>query len=270
MVATPLELRALTHELTVSTWTLTALAVLLETGLVEHLREPRSIDELSGHCPTLSRGRIERVLGVAAAAGLASVEGDRYRLAEGAMPFSQQPMRAALLGDIRSTLMQSLAFLDSSTEKGVAPGWHHTNRTLLQAQGDGSAMFPPMFKANIVPTLGDLAARLDRPGARFLDVGVGVASLTIAMCRAWPSLQVVGLDVFDVPLALARENVARADLGDRVELRKLSVEELSEEGTFDLAWLPSVFIPATVLPSAVARVRASLRPGGFLIFPVMG
>jgi hypothetical protein len=39
---------------------------------------------------------------------------------------------------------------------------------------------------------------------------------------------------------------------------------------FDLAWLPSFFIPANVLASAATRVHASLRPGGFVLFPALG
>ena len=140
----------------------------------------------------------------------------------------------------------------------------------MQAQGDASAMFAPMFKANIVASLGDLAARLERPGARFLDIGVGVASLAIAMCRAWQGLHTVGLDTFDVPLDLARRNIERAGLADRIELRRTAVEDLREEEAFDLAWMPSIFIPAPVLASAAARVRAALRPGGWMLFPIGG
>src|SRR5262249_39606649 len=157
-----------------------------------------------------------------------------------------------------STLMQVLAFLDASGD-APASGWRHTSRALLQAQGDGSAFFPLAFKTTLVPALDDLAARLDRPGARFLDVGVGVASFSIAMCRLWPHLQCVGLDRFDVPLGLARENVERAGLGDRIELRRAGVEDLGDEESFELAWLPSVFIAEALLPAAVARVRAALR-----------
>ena len=90
------------------------------------------------------------------------------------------------------------------------------------------------------------------------------------MCRAWPELHVVGLDTFDVPLGLARQNVERAGLADRVELRQVGVEELRDEESFELAWLPSFFIPTPVLATAVARVHASLRPGGWMLFPIGG
>lgn len=164
--------------------------------------------------------------------------------------------------------MQPLVFLNASAGRVSGSGWSHADSVLLQAQGDASAMFPPMFKANIVPSLGDLAARLDGPGARFLDVGVGVASLAIAMCRTWPGLRVVGLDTFEATLAIALENVTRTNLQDRIELLKIAVEDFRDEEKYDLAWLPSFFIAAPDLPAAIGRVRTSLRPGGWLLFPI--
>ena len=47
MIATLPEMRALSHDLTVSLWTFTAIGVLFESGLAEHLREPRSLGELA-------------------------------------------------------------------------------------------------------------------------------------------------------------------------------------------------------------------------------
>ena len=270
MIMTVPEMRALTHDLTVSLWTMSAIGVLFESELAENLREPRSVDDLAEKCTGLSRIHIARCLGVATAAGVVAIEGGRYRLADGVMPFSQEPFRATLRGDLRTQLMQALAFLDASTGQAPVTGWRHTDRALLQAQGDASAVFPPMFKANMVAGLGDLAARLDRPGARFLDVGVGVGSLAIGMCRAWPELHAVGVDVFDVPLGMARENVARASLEERIELRKVAVEDLRDEASFDFAWLPAFFLGEAAVNGAAERVRASLRPGGWVLLPLIG
>jgi hypothetical protein len=270
MIATPPEMRELTHELTVSTWTLAAIGALFESDLVDHLREPRSADDLATRCPALAKSHIERTLGVAAAVGVVKVEGGLYQLAPGVVPLSQPPFRTAMQGDIRTHLMQVLAFLDSATAKAPNPGWRHTDRALLQAQGDASAQFAPIFKMQMLAALGDLAARLEQPGARFLDVGVGVASLAIGMCRTFPGVSVVGLDTYDVPLAIARENVTRAGLGERIELRQVAVQDLRDEQAFEAAWLPAFFIPEAVIPEAMARVHASLRPGGWVLLPVSG
>jgi predicted O-methyltransferase YrrM len=90
------------------------------------------------------------------------------------------------------------------------------------------------------------------------------------MCRAFPSLAAVGLDVLDAPLALARENVARAGLASRIELRACPVQDLDERGSFDLAWLPVVFLDAPVARAAAMRIFDALRPGGWIVLGVLG
>jgi hypothetical protein len=47
------------------------------------------------------------------------------------------------------------------------------------------------------------------------------------------------------------------------------VESLVDEGSFDLAWLPGVFIAPSVIEQAFRRVYASIRPGGWLLSPAM-
>src|SRR6185369_7115647 len=69
------------------------------------------------------------------------------------------------------------------------------------------------------------------------------------------------------PLSMARENVGRAGLEGRIDLLQSTVESLTEEKAFDLAWLPTFFIAESVLPAATARVYASLRPGGWIVYP---
>jgi hypothetical protein len=179
-------------------------------------------------------------------------------------------MRAAMLGELRTPLLQAVALFDATARKEASPGWRHTDPTILQTQGDSSIGVATMLKLNVVPQLGDLAERLARPGARFLDIGVGVASLAIAMCRIWPELHVGGIDAYDVPLALAKDNVARAGLGGRIELRHLAVDKLADEAAYDLAWLPAFFIAGEVVVDALTRVRASLRPGGWVVLATFG
>jgi 2-polyprenyl-3-methyl-5-hydroxy-6-metoxy-1,4-benzoquinol methylase len=271
MIKSPQELRALTTDLTMSTWTLAAIGALFESGLVDQLKEPKTVDELAAACRSLARSRLERCLDVASAAGVVVADGGRYRLADGMMPFAQPPMRTSLHGDIRSQLMQSVEFLKSSGAGEARGGWTHTDEAILQAQGDASAAMPLMLMGQVLPAIGgDLAARLGQKGARFLDVGVGVGQLAITACRMWPEMNIVGLDVFDAPLALARQNVARANLGNRIELRKQSVEDLRDESVYDFAWLPAFFIPVAAMSNAFTRVRASLKEGGWVLVGTFG
>lgn len=144
--------------------------------------------------------------------------------------------------------------------------WTHTETEILQAGGEVSAGFANVLTHTIVPRLDGLEQRLGSPEGTFLDVGVGVAGLSIAMAQLWPSLDIVGIDPWVPSLALACENVRRAGLTDRIHLREQAAEALSDMDAFDLAWLPSAFLPEKGIPAACEHVYRAIRPGGWLLF----
>lgn len=146
-----------------------------------------------------------------------------------------------------------------------ACGWTHTETDMLQAFGDVSAGFPAVLRQVIAPQLDGLVERLAAPSAAFLDVGAGVAALSIEMARQWPSLQVTGVEPWPTSLAIARENVRYAGLADRITLREQAGEALPDVDAFDLAWIASAFIPQPVIPDVIARAAAALRPAGWLL-----
>lgn len=170
---------------------------------------------------------------------------------------------ASLLAGIRTDL-----FTAATALRGTSPvsGWTHVKADLLQSAGDVSAGFPRLLMTRIAPQLEGLADRLASPDAAFLDVGVGVAALSIAMARQWPRLHVVGVDPCGPAIMLGRRNVQIAGLAGQIDLREAAAEDLSETNAFDLAWIPSLFIPQRSIARIVERVARSLRPGGWLLF----
>ena len=170
-------------------------------------------------------------------------------------------------GLVRTILLQALEFLEAPNRPA---GWTHVDPRILQGQGAGSATLVPVLRNVIVSRLDGLSTHLDAAGAAFLDVGIGVAALSIAMCRAWPTLHVVGLDPFEPALVLARQNVAEAGLQDRIALRQIGAEDLTDADAFDLVWFSLPFVPDAILDTALAAVFRSLRPGGWLVTGTFG
>ena len=78
-------------------------------------------------------------------------------------------------------------------------------------------------------------------------------------------MRIVGLDILEPALALAEANIAEHGLGERIALRRQSIVELDDEAAFNLAWLPSMFMPAEVVDEALPRLSRALAPGGMLI-----
>lgn len=56
---------------------------------------------------------------------------------------------------------------------------------------------------------------------------------------------------------------------DRIELRQVGVEDLDEQGVYDFAQVPVMFLPTEVLAQGLGTVREALRPGGWLLLQVV-
>jgi ubiquinone/menaquinone biosynthesis C-methylase UbiE len=168
---------------------------------------------------------------------------------------------AALL---RLVTVQLCDAYDLLRDPGRELGWAYNDPAMLQAQGDISRIYPRHF-ATMASERPDFAAAFD--GGRFLDIGVGVASLALEAAALFPDLQVVGIDIWEPSLALARQHVAASPHAERVEIRVQDVTTLGEAERFTVIWFPILFFPRAVVEAALPRLAAALEPGGWLIIP---
>jgi precorrin-6B methylase 2 len=169
--------------------------------------------------------------------------------------------RRSMIGLVTSFLKQALELIENPGRPG---GWVYTDPVVLQSQGQSSGAVPPLI-ASVAPTLDGLSDALAREGARILDIGSGVAALSISCCRVWPEASVVGVDPWEPAMKLAVQNVSDAGLEDRITLRSIAIEDITDTDSFDLAWMPTPFLPRAILESSVPVVARSLRPGGWLV-----
>lgn len=163
--------------------------------------------------------------------------------------------RSVLVSFSRSYLAQALELIDHPERAGA---WQHDDPVLLQAQGAASAVV-----ATLLVDLG-----LVGPGARILDVGTGVAGIARAFCELVPDATVVGIDPWKPALAIARQNVAAAGLDPRITLVEATIQDFWDPEGFDLAWLPSFFVPETVIGEAIESIHGLLRPAGTIVVGV--
>ena len=108
----------------------------------------------------------------------------------------------------------------------------------------------------------NLAASLT---GRFLDVGTGVGAMALEAAEQCPSLQVVGIDIWEPSLALARANVSASPHAPRIEIRAQDMTQLDERAAYTLAWLPAPFLPRPVAEAALDRLAVALAPNGHLV-----
>jgi hypothetical protein len=102
-------------------------------------------------------------------------------------------------------------------------------------------------------------------GQNRFATGTGVGWLAIEAAHVWPALRVVGIDQWEPALALARENLGKSGVAERVEIRLQCVEDLEETARFSLAWLPGPFIVWRACGShataAIIGLKARSRSG---------
>ncbi len=137
----------------------------------------------------------------------------------------------------------------------AAPGWQ---RWLEVLEADGA-----------MPQLGRwlLAAVQPQPGDRILDVGTGYGEPGLSAARALaPGGRVTLQDLSGEMLALARDRVARADLGDvEVDIVEGDADELTlAAGGLDAVISRSVLMYLADPAASLTRLHAGLRPGGRL------
>lgn len=167
---------------------------------------------------------------------------------------------AAIVGQLTYGLQDAL---DLIREPERAPGWAYTDPAILQERGRGSRAVVRNI-ANLARQRPPLAAKLNN--SRFLDIGTGVGWLAIEAAKTWPAMQIIGLDIWEPSLELARTNVAAEGLQDRITLRQQSITDIDDEAAFDIIWMPSPFLPREVVNSALPRIARALTPAGILLF----
>jgi len=141
---------------------------------------------------------------------------------------------------------------------GAPAGWAETNRELIRWRGRGSGAIAQGMFARCCP---DVLVRAED----FLDVGTGAGGIAMQLCRQFPELRAVGIDVSPTALDVARIDIASAGLTDRIEIRAQSVDTLSDVTAFDLVWVPQPFIPRATLVAALPRLFRATRAGGCLV-----
>jgi release factor glutamine methyltransferase len=156
---------------------------------------------------------------------------------------------------------------------------------------DKRAMVPRPETEQLVELLiADCGLRIADP--KIVDVGTGSGVIALSLAATFPEAELLGVDVSDDALALARENATRLNLGERVQFLKSNLLE-NVDGTFDLivANLPyiaaqdrhtlsrevlrdpevALFAEAQgveLVRELIEQAPARLRPGGMLALEI--
>jgi SAM-dependent methyltransferase len=151
---------------------------------------------------------------------------------------------------------------------GTTRSYQEHDEAFMREVGEATKALPRIFLDLVLPRLPGLEARL-REGGRVLDVGCGAGWAVVQVAERFPDVSCVGIDVEPYSVDLARRLIAERGLDGRCQARLQDVEQLGEDGTFDVAtsFLVVHEIAPARKPAAFAAVARALKPGGsFVIF----
>jgi hypothetical protein len=223
-------------------WAIAALGRLAESGTLARLA---ARDEMLEDPVELADARL------LATYGILEARKHGYRM----------PSGAAITAEAAAALARTQLFQAIAHTRGQPPGWHNGDGAILLAQGRASIHLAQIIEQHLLPRMPEARAALLAGQAAFLDVGVGVAALSIAIAERFPGTQIVGLDVLPAALEIARTQIAVAEMRGVIELRLESVADLSEKDAFDLAWVPQMFLPQDDLGTGYSESGRRFAPG---------
>jgi SAM-dependent methyltransferase len=133
-----------------------------------------------------------------------------------------------------------------------------------------AAVNRPMFLHELasiwLPAVPEIDRRLrSAPPARVLDLGCGLGASSIALARAYPRVQVLGVDLDQASVTEARAAAAQAGVADRVTFVAGDAVGVASEGPFDLVTIFEALHDMADPVGALRAARALLADDGSVL-----
>lgn len=146
---------------------------------------------------------------------------------------------------------------------GGGVGWAAYGEDMREAQAATNRPWYEHRLAEALRSVPDLAALLDRPGARIAEIGFGGGHASIALAVGFPRARIDGFDVDAASVDLARRNAEAAGVADRTTFRLSDGAAL--DGAFDVVFAFECIHDMPQPVPVLAAARAALAPGGVLV-----
>lgn len=131
-----------------------------------------------------------------------------------------------------------------------------------------SGQYEQRFGSYWLAKLPDVVQRL-QDGGRVLDVGCGVGRVSVAIAKAFPKCEVVGLDSDTESINKARETAATAGVQDRIRFVAKNTRDHDRDDGFDLITACDCVHDFSAPHRTLGELRSLLKPEGtfFIVEP---
>jgi len=238
--------------------------------LAEAPRTPGELAEAAGIAPRYAREWLEQQ----AVAGFLEVDDAtrppaerRYRLPAATAPVfvaPEDPFHVAPIASMVTGTATALDEVEAAYRSGGGVAFGRFGPHMRHGQG---AINRPALVRELpevwIPAMPDLHHRLRSGPARIADVGCGVGWSTVALARAFPKAEVVGVDLDPASVADARRHAERSGVAPRI--LEASAAALAAEGPFDLVVVVEALHDMRAPSRVLAALRRALAPGGSVL-----
>jgi SAM-dependent methyltransferase len=245
----------------------------LSSGFLMHCAEDIAVEALAT-AAGLDAVRVRDLCVALHTAGVLETDhADRYRVSATYAPLLRDGMDIQFASDLAGVAVEERLLAEAFSPDGptryadldaadriafaasvtVAPSTEQARsgiRTLIES-------VPPWWTA------------LTADGARYLELGCGVAGGMLTYVQVYPSLRAVGVDLAADLLARARTDAVRLGVADRVRLVHEDAGSFNDPEPFDSVYWSQYFFPVGTRERTMANAYQRLRPGGVIIAPVM-
>jgi 2-polyprenyl-3-methyl-5-hydroxy-6-metoxy-1,4-benzoquinol methylase len=232
---------------------------------------PAELADRAGIHPRYAREWLEHqavgaILDVDDAASAADAR--RYSLPDGHAAVLIEPESPWLVGPISRFLVGSAKTMPALLEAyrtGEGVDWADYGPDVVEAQ---EALNRPQF-ANFVgdwiDALPDIAAGLRDGEGRVADVACGTGWSSISIARAFPGIQVDGIDIDAGSIERARMHAEREGLTERVSFLFADAADAEGAGRYDLVTIFEAVHDMAQPAEVLATARRLLKPGGAVL-----
>ena len=252
----------------------------LASGFLAHCRKPVSGAELAG-ATGLERGVVDDVCDALRAIGVL-VDGEDDADGEGGADGAQHDH--VVISDLYAPLLEPgvdhralnrlaaagvrAAMLRGLFEKSPTSYWSIDSAARLALASNATA--DPATEFGRESLVGTVRADAEwdgifSRGARFLDLGCGVAGGIVSFLHHYPRVTAVGIDIAEDVLDVARSRALALGVADRARFLVADAASFRDPEPFDVVFWPHTFYPEPSRSAALATAFANLRPGGLLV-----
>ncbi|HCZ49743.1 MAG TPA: hypothetical protein DCZ11_12180 [Gammaproteobacteria bacterium] len=198
---------------------------------------------------------------------LLDLAGGRYRLAEHMAPLLARPEHNSYLGSLAGfhhISGRDFECMPALLKEGGTYTFQQHDADFIAAVAQVTAGIAGFVASSILPGLPEFAGRDD---FRALDLGCGMGGTLLALARAYPKAELLGVDIEPRSVEQANARFAEAGLAQRVTAQVAAAEGVDLEARFDLVTLIQVLhetVPA-VRADILAGAARALKPGGVLL-----